>query len=224
LAAQKAAIEVYATKMGYEIVQTFEEIASAMGKDSIKKRGVLREAVQLALQNGATILVHDITRVSRHAASVTALVRDTRVRILEVATGDKMEGVLLQVAAARAESHGRAISTTTKKALSDLQKQGVKLGNTRNLPEAQALGAKSVRQKADRIVSDIADFLGAVPEYVDFSAAKVVELLNASGLRSGQAKLWTVSGVRRPLAKAKALLEERDFQKMKDENPMFGMF
>ena len=224
LAAQSAAIELYAKSMGFHILQTFEDVASAIGETSIALRPGLQNAVGKALADNATILVHDISRIGRHSATVTKLIRNSRVRILEVSTGGKMEGILMQVAAVHAETVGRAISTNTKKALAEKKRQGVILGNTKNLAEAQALGAKASSAKADRVVSDIADVLGADAGYANLSAAKIVELLKSAGLLSGRGLPWTVSGIRRPLANAKKLIEERDLQRMKDENPTFGMF
>ena len=69
------------------------------------------------------------------------------------------------------------------------QKRSVRasyLGTQKNLAEAQALGAKASSEKADRVVSDIADVLGAVANYTILSAAEIVDLLNAAGLRSGR--------------------------------------
>lgn len=111
--------------------------------------------------------------------------------------------------AAKAEAQGKRISETTKLALQKKKEAGILLGNRTNLDAARKVGAAANRARALAKAGEIADHLARIDNHVSLSAQEVVNQLNASGIRSGTGKLWTRSGIRRPLATARKILRDR---------------
>lgn len=220
---QEEACRTYANALGYEVLGVYPEIGSAMGQDSINKRPELAEAFAVAEREGAIIICHDLSRISRHTETAVKLVRDTKVSVHAATTGKKIIGVVLQVAAARAESDGKLIGERTKRALDEKKATGFKLGNPTNLPEAQKAGSEKNAERARKKAEAIADIISRTPNVAEMTASEIASLLNSSGCLSGRGKPWTISAVRRPLRDAREIISGRDAQKDMDD-PLFGMF
>lgn len=221
--AQEAACRTYAKHLGYEVLGVFQETASAMGQDSIKKRPQLSQAFSVAESEGAIVICYEFSRISRNTDTAVKLVRNAKVAVYEACTGDKMKGLVLKVAAERAEVVGKAIGASVKRSLAEKKAAGVLLGNRTNLSAAQKSGAATNADRGRRTVKAISDVLSRHPESVDMNASEIVALLNSSGCLSGSMKPWTVAAVRRPLKAARTLLEEDADGKMRND-PLFGMF
>jgi hypothetical protein len=99
----------------------------------------------------------------------------------------------------------------------------VRLGNQTNLREAQKKGVETNQAKADALVSKIADVLEPM-EGAKLTAHQVIQLLNERGIHSGRGNDWTVSAIRRPLARARKLLKSREIARAQRLNPNFGSF
>lgn len=99
------------------------------------------------------------------------------------------------------------------------------LGNRVNLPEAQRLGVRRKQEIADEKAQEIASVLKTLSG--ENTARELVDILNGLGIRTSRKAPWTVSALRRPLNRARALIEQEQ-QVAKKEiyagNPRFGLF
>ena len=81
-------------------------------------------------------------------------------------------------------------------------------GNPTNLPEAQKLGAAANSDRAERKAREIAAALTDAGADGSWTANDVVGMLNGRGLLTSRDGLWTVSSIRRPLTRAREILDE----------------
>lgn len=205
---QRAAIEKFAELNGLRIADWYQDVASGMGEDSASKREGLRRAIGRARELDRSIVVSDLDRLSRHTRTVEAIVLEGDVTVIS-ADGTTTTPYAVKSGAARAEAEGKRISETTKLALQKKKEAGVQLGNRTNLDAAQKAGTAATRDRALAKANEIADHLVRISGGASMSARDVVNSLNSEGILSGQGKAWTVSGIRRPLAKAKEILRDR---------------
>lgn len=220
---QLAGVRAFADHIGVEIVEIYKDVASAVGRHSLAQRPGLQAALRHAKSSGLPIVVYDLERLFRDVIALGDFLKEG-IPIF-CASQDLVipPGASAAALAARGQAHAEAISATTKAALSARKANGMLLGNRTNLEEAQKAGALSNRLRAGDVINQVADFLAMHPGSTELTAAEIVDLLNAAGLQSGRGLPWTVSGLRRPLAKAKQLLPLRvaaDYR----ENPEFGRF
>ena len=192
----KLYLDNYVRTDDYEILNTFTDIES--GTSDLRKG--FNEALALAEQQGAELLVAKLDRVSRKVSSVALAMERVKVR---VACMPFAENFQLHLYAALAEQEREFISQRTKAALQAAQARGVKLGaanpkwqetnkgmlknlNKRKNSKARSF-AEGYRKQFEMMVS--------MKLPLDPMAQKMNELnhLTASG------KKWTAGGVRNAL-------------------------
>ena len=224
---QLVAVEKFAGASGMEIVEDYHDVGTGLGALSISVRIGLLRAIDHAKRDGLTILVQDFSRFSRDEQSAVQIIRQERLRVVEVLSGNLLDGVVLESAAARAEAGGKLIGERTRKALAEKKAQGVKLGNRTNLDVAQKLGADANHKRRADKFSEIADALKGCDDWTTMSAQDVVDLLNNLGIHTGRRNQWTLSAIRRPLSDAKSLILQQRKQAIADDfadDPRFGAF
>ena len=224
---QHVAIKKFAEVSGMEIVEDYYDVGTGLGPESISARSGLQRAIDHAKREGLTILVQDFSRFSRDEQSAVQIIRQERLRVIEVLSGNRLDGVVLESVAARAEANGRLIGERTKKALAVKKMQGVKLGNRTNLDVAQKLGADANHKRRVDKVSEIAGALKGREDWTVMNAQDVVDLLNSLSIQTGRGNRWTLSTIRRPLSDAKSLIiEQRKMALAGDfaDDPRFGAF
>ena len=128
---------------GAELISTFIEVES--GKDDAN-RPQLQEALALARQTGAILLVSKLCRLSRDAAYVLTLMKDTSVRF-KVCTMPHADNFQLGIYALLNQQEREQISARTKAALAVAKARGKKLGvkgveNLRCVNQSRRAGAK----------------------------------------------------------------------------------
>lgn len=222
LEGQTLTIENYATLNGIEITHRFQDIASARGENNLNKRPGLKAAIEVAQAQRIPILVSGLDRLSRHMRTTEELFRKHRITVIS-ATEGLMDPVILSSRAARAEYDGKVISETTKAALQKLKKQGVKLGNPVNLPQAQKNGAASNKARAEAKANEIADVLASLPGQEQMTGAEIARELNSRGITTGRGGQWAAGNIHRPLKLARDLLEGRRLEHYRS-NPLYGRF
>lgn len=189
LESQKAAIEAFVEKMDWELIQMFEEVATAMGPGSAKDQAELQKALSVAKDNDALILAWDWSRISRDTASfddIAGLLPHPD-RIISVMQGTTFGDVAAAGQHAYAQKQGEAISKATKEGMAKKRDQGAVHGNP-GILDVQPKATAAASAKANVLVRQIA---GILIEHgsVLLSREKVAQILNGRGILSGQNKL-----------------------------------
>lgn len=225
LEGQKAAIDKYAELDGLRITDSFHDVGTGRGERNLIDRPGLLLALEAAKATGRPIIVSDLDRLSRHSRTIDEIVREHQVTIISAGDGVMRNTILLESRAARAEREGDLNAERTRHALAIKKAEGVLLGNRVNLPEAQRLGVRRKQEIADEKAQEIASVLKTLSG--EKTARELVDILNGLGIRTSRKGLWTVSALRRPLNRARALIEQ-ELQVAKKEtytgNPRFGLF
>jgi DNA invertase Pin-like site-specific DNA recombinase len=131
LEAQSDAISRYAKRKGYEIIDHYRDVASACGPGGLAKRKVLAEAAKQAKSLNATILAHEVDRISRSRKVLEDLITLREVDLETVRNG-KIKPDDIDTYGRAAEIVGERISSSTKEALARKKAQGIKLGKARS--------------------------------------------------------------------------------------------
>lgn len=218
---QMATIQAFAHEEGYEIIGSFDDADSGMGEDSIRKRPGVVAAVRLAYEKGCPILVEDLDRFSRHTTTILAFVLRGAPKIICCRRGRDGSYAAIVSIATRAQREGELISRNTKQALQERKKQGVLLGNRKNLDVAQKKGGEATKAAAEQRAREMEPIVRELREAGRTSARAIAEGLNLKGLRTPQGKAWTGSNVRNLLDKIAELEEAR--KPVEDRsNPIWG--
>lgn len=224
---QKAAIEAFADKLEWELIQIFEDVASGMGSRSAKNRVGLQKALSAAKENDANIIVHDWSRLSRDTATfdVIAAKFPDPDRIISVLQGSTLGDASAAGQHAYAQKQGEAISKATQLGMAKKREQGAVFGNPAIL-DVQRTGTAAASEKATVLARQIADVLIEL-DAVESTRSQVIEILNDRGILTGQGKQWDESRIRLPLKKARELIAE-DKRAAGDadyaSNPNYGLF
>jgi DNA invertase Pin-like site-specific DNA recombinase len=130
LEAQKRDIQLFLdnySEVPYLVIGEFTEVQSG----STSKRNTLIEALTLAKNNKAILLVAKLDRLSRQVSFIAGLLED---KLLEfkVASMPHADKFQLHIYAALAEQERDFISQRTKAALREAKARGVKLGGLRD--------------------------------------------------------------------------------------------
>ena len=133
IAAQKRDIEIFLQqKPEAQVLKELVEVES--GGKELKDRKVLQEAMELCKSTSSTLLVATLSRLSRDAAFVLTLMKDTSIRF-QVASMPNAENFQLGIYALLNQQEREQVSTRTRAALAAAKARGVKLGNPKNLEE-----------------------------------------------------------------------------------------
>lgn len=153
LEAQEEYISIYLERLDsdYEIVDSFTDIES--GKNS--ERQGLTEAIQLAKETNAVLLVAKLDRLTRSVAFIANLMEDKKLTF-RVATMPNASEFELHIYAALGQQERLFISERTKAALAAAKRRGQKLGGRRANAEARH---QAVREQADRMAEKVYDVI-----------------------------------------------------------------
>lgn len=222
LEAQRASIRAYADASGVEIIEWFQDVASGRGDKNLERREGLNQALTFAEENNVDLLVDGLDRLSRHKKTVEHIMRERKVAIVSVSDERTKDPLVLASRAARAELEGNQISERTKQALDEKKASGTLLGNRKNLPEAQRLGADANRRRAEEKVKEIANLIEA-NGWQSFSLPALVDALNGIAVKTNRGEIWTAAALRKPRKAAlEALTKSADATYQ--DNPNFGAF
>ena len=131
IAAQRRDIELFLNQRpDARVIRELVEVES--GGKELHERPVLREAMDLCRSTGATLLVAKLSRLSRDAAFVLTLMKDSSIQF-KVASMPDADNFQLGIYALLNQQEREQISTRTKAALAAAKARGVKLGNPKNL-------------------------------------------------------------------------------------------
>lgn len=190
LAAQVRDIELYLSNYAttpYEVIGEFTDVVSGKQND----RPQLDQAIKLAEDTSATLIVSKLDRLSRRVSFIASTLENTKLNFL-VATMPNADKFQLHIYAALAEQEREFISLRTKQALAPLKGTG-KLGGIRANQEASRAVTKQIADdNAKRVKPIISDMRVAGRSF-----SYIAEKLNEMGVATANGGSWYDTTVRR---------------------------
>ena len=119
------------------------------GGKELNDRPVLQEAMDLCRSSNSTLLVAKLSRLSRDAAFVLTLMKDSTIQF-KVAAMPDADNFQLGIYALLNQQEREQVSTRTKAALAAAKARGVRLGNPKNLEVYNRTRKRQARQFADQ--------------------------------------------------------------------------
>lgn len=148
-----------------------------------------QDAIKACKNNGATLLVAKVDRLSRKVSVFSRIIEEVDVKVAVMPNADKFQ---LHIYAALAEQERDFISKRTKAALQEAKARGVKLGGVRTGHD-KAITAKktAANNRAKRLQPVVTELLKSNDSYS--SLAKTMTRLEIDG------KKWQTTQVKRLL-------------------------
>lgn len=142
LEAQRTDVSRFISKGG-ELIKEFQDIES--GKKN--NRPNLIKAIEECKNQGATLLIAKLDRLSRNASFIFTL-RDSKIDFI-CCDMPNANSVTIGIMAVLAQDERERISHRTKSALAELKSKGIKLGSPENMTvEARMKGLETRKQNA----------------------------------------------------------------------------
>lgn len=193
LEAQKLAVNSFVKSTVGEVVTEMVEIESGKKSD----RPVLNQALALCKQNGYTLLVAKLDRLSRNLHFITAL-QQSKVNFL-AADNPHATPFLIHILVAVAEYERNLISQRTKAALGVAKGRGVKLGNPRYneaIPKAHAAWKRLADDRNAKLRTIIQEMMAKAGTT---TLAEIAHGLNLRGVKTNRGCQFTPTQVHRIL-------------------------
>lgn len=204
LEAQKRDIQLFLdnySDVPFEVIGTFQDIESGKYDDPNRRPG-LNSALELAIKEGAELLIAKLDRLSRRVSHIAALMDNKRltIRVASMPNADKFQ---LHIYAALAEQERDFISLRTKQALAVAKSRGVKLGGMR---DATMKRNKVAIAAADAAALRIASIIKPMRESGS-TLQQIADALNAAAVPTPRNHKWQPMSVRNALARLTAQRE-----------------
>ncbi|WJY23040.1 recombinase family protein [Fontisubflavum oceani] len=195
LSAQERDIDLFLqnySETPFVVIGTFTENQSGKNAD----RPVLAEALALARENGAELLVSKLDRLSRRVSQIAALMEDKQLKI-RVASMPHADAFQLHVYAALAEQERRFISLRTKQALARSTKPlgGLRPGTAKR-NQATKAAADAAAQKVANIVVPM--------RKAGSTLQQIADALNTAKVPTPRGREWKAMSVRNALTRLDA--------------------
>jgi len=196
LEAQQMAAQQFAKGRG-EIVAEVVEVETGTKK---RERPKLREAIEQAGRENATLLIAKLDRLARNVGFVFTL-RDSGVDFV-ACDCPEANTLMVGVLATMAQYEAELISQRTKAALAARKARGLTLGNPGNLTDAgrrkglQSLKTQARESQANKQAGELASLYRAQ----GLSLRQIAKRLNRGGYRTRTGKEFAGESVRRVLA------------------------
>ena len=194
LEAQKASVIAF-TKCTECITREFVEVES--GKNNARPQ--LAAALQAAKEQGATLVIAKLDRLSRNASFIFAL-RDSKVDFV-CADMPEANSITIGIMAVLAQDERERTAKRTKDALAAKKAQGVKLGTPANLTEAARKKGMQVRINiaATKKENVQATELCNLYREQGLSLREIAAKLNDNGYKTSKGKSFQATTVNRLL-------------------------
>ena len=194
LEAQKAEVNRMVNEEGADLVGEVTEVES--GKDE-RNRPLLLEALARCRKDGSTLLVAKLCRLSRDAAFVLTLMKDSKVRF-KVAAMPQADNFQLGIWALLNQQEREQISRRTKEALAAAKARGVRLGGTGGAHASLEGMNRARQQRAAEYRAKVAPLVVHLREQ-GMTLQKIADALNASGSSTSGGCAWRATQVLRVL-------------------------
>ncbi|AWM88271.1 recombinase family protein [Microvirga sp. 17 mud 1-3] len=199
--AQREAIERFTAAEGIEVAAIFTEVETGKGSDALDRRPELAKALATARKLKAPVIVAKLDRLSRDVHFISGLMAQ-RVPFLVAELGADTDPFVLHLYAALAEKERALIASRTKAALQAKKAAGTKLGNRKNLGEAQKLGAAANAQAADAFAANVLPIVRSIEAAGVTSLRRIADALNARGVQTPRGGQWHAKSVGRLMERA----------------------
>ncbi len=189
LEAQQAAVKSFLQGRDHTLSAEFVEIES--GRNSERPR--LGEALALARKLKATLVIAKLDRLARSVSFIANLM-DAGVEFVacDMPAANRLT---LHIMAAVGEAEARMISERTVAALAAAKARGVRLGNHKNLPDAQAAGHKTMVQDADDHARKVLATIREIVRNGTISSHKIASTMNERGVPTRRGGSWSGTSI-----------------------------
>lgn len=170
----------YCQEKKLNLVTIEEDDCSAAGAQGHLYRPGLREAIRIAKDKGAAILVPSVDRLARHPAVLDDIFV-SNVPVISIAERRRVGRSSLELLLHDAQRDCDEIAGRAREGMKRAKKRGVRLGSKTNLDIAQRNGAISNVARADRKTQELADFIERTPGWDNMVLWEKVDALNRSG-------------------------------------------
>lgn len=184
LDAQMNTIVSFCSKESMPLVSMFQDVDSG-GKDD---REGLNQAIQYARENGATIVVAKLDRLSRDVHFISGLMKHG-VPFIVAELGKDVPTFMLHVYASFAQLEREMIGKRTKEALAQAKARGVKLGT--NIPKVQESARKANLQRGTTSFERIVPHVQRAMDEGCTSLNEIANWLNANGITTPRGKTFS---------------------------------
>jgi len=172
---------------GLECLGIFQEVTS--GKVDPNEREQFPKALTLAIEQGASLLIAKLDRLSREVYHVSRYLHDPSHPRLILADRPNASEFEINIIASLAQEERRLISERTKAALAERRKQGMELGKA---------GREAHSQKAQLATQAALERAKALQDQ-GLSLKKIAETLNAEGLLTSRGTNWSKQAIAKRL-------------------------
>ncbi|MBC2834072.1 recombinase family protein [Paragemmobacter straminiformis] len=200
---QTARIRQAARDNGWELLGIYDDVASAVGKDSLVHRPGLGDALALAAREDAFIIVTEPTRLFRNRHFGLKTLRASGAKIYSL----KDQCFLSRKKLGEAFRAGEDQAEVTRDATSKAMAKSARLSRPSKKAGEHSRVSRKIR--SEEIAEQIADILELDPHFEMLKHREFAEILNARGLRSGWGRMWNAASVRDRRARAMEILHER---------------
>lgn len=175
----------------WEVIGEFTAVVSG----AVEHPQELKEAIALAKDQKATLLVSKLDRLSRRVSVVATLMDDKKLE-LKVAQMPQADKFQLHIYAALAEQERDFISKRTKAALAEAKAKGVKLGGYRKGAEARY---RAITAQADANAQRVINTVRPLREQ-GMTYQQIADRMMELGVKTAQGSdRWYPSSVKRVL-------------------------
>ena len=148
VAAQRRDIELFLERhREAKVLKELVEVES--GGKELRDRPVLQEAMDFCRRTNSTLLVAKLSRLSRDAAFVLTLMKDTTIQF-KVAAMPAADNFQLGIYALLNQQEREQVSSRTRAALAAAKARDVQLGNPKNLENWNRTRKQQAKQFADQ--------------------------------------------------------------------------
>jgi DNA invertase Pin-like site-specific DNA recombinase len=195
LEAQQKAVRSYlAGFQRHTLLGEYKEVETGKGSNALEKRPVLRQAMDAARKQKATLLIAKLDRLARNVHFVSGLIESgTDFIAVDNPQADK---TMLHIYSAMAEWERDRISLRIREALAAKKARGEPVGNPANLEPGNARR----KQQADAFARSLARTVKAY-QRAGMTQRAIVDELNTQGIRTARAGRWSLVQLQRVLAR-----------------------
>jgi DNA invertase Pin-like site-specific DNA recombinase len=197
LEAQRAAVEGFAVREGFEVTGWFTEVETGKGADALERRPQLAAALKAAKRGRCPVVVAKLDRLSRDVHFISGLMAQ-QVEVIVTDLGRQADPFILHLYAALAEKERALISERTRAGLQAAKRRGQQLGMLlKSKAEARVIqrrGAAAVAEAANKWAKlNRWAIAGALKEAGSLLGA--ARLLNERGVPTVMGGAWYASSV-----------------------------
>jgi DNA invertase Pin-like site-specific DNA recombinase len=202
LDAQRATVRRFAAVEGFEVAAEFTEVETGKGADALDRRPQLAAALAEARRwgRGTPVVVAKLDRLSRDVAFIARLMVE-KVPFISIDLGADVEPFLLHLFAALAQKERAMISERTKAGLAAARARGVKLGGP-NLAEVRAIVLARQKAEADAHARAVMPAIHEAQAAGAKSLRQIASALIARGVPTARGGKWEAATVRNVLRRA----------------------